>query len=309
MEFNGGLRLRKRVNILGDSESDVASITTILLIAIVVALMTVVGMFAYGIVDIPEDPPSVEVVYTNLNDRWSVHFSDVSTDVDFSDFRLLAHHEDGNYAQYDGDQDGTADSLLAIPLEDIVSGTGGSAQSTPIVFIDVDGDGAVSSGDLLIVYQTFVPDNYLFLDSTRGNRMVGLAPDGIPLDSELTVVASANNLATSNLQPGDTVHLDVLHGSTLEATRDGYASASGTFITEVYMDPSWHNGNHKAEFTIRAGEGDEWFDTILFKALDPNPPTEAELEQYASLSHPLVTGDIISLMYEPTNTVIMEFRL
>jgi len=301
--------MRKMVHIRVDSDSDVASIATVLLVAIVVALMSVVGMFAYGLVDIPEDPPSVEVVYTDLNDRWSIHFSDVSNDIDFSDFRVLAHHDDGNYVQYDTDQDGAAEALLAIPLEDIVSGTGGDAQSTPIVFIDVDGDGAVSSGDLLLVYSTFIPADSLFLDGTRGNKLVGTGPHGIPLDSDLAIVASANTLATSNLQPGDTVHLEVKHGSTLEATRDGFASAAGTFVTEVYMDPSWHNGNHKAEFTVREGELDEWTDTHLFKTIHPDPPTEAEQEHYASLSHPLGTGDVIALVYEPTNTVILEFRL
>ncbi len=301
--------MRRRVLFRHDMDSDVASISTILLVVIVVTLMTVVGMFAYGIVDIPEDPPSVEVVYTDLNDRWSIHFSDVSTDIDFSDFRLLAHREDGNYVQYDTDQDGTLDALLAIPLEDIVSGSGGAAQSTPIVFIDVDGDGAVSSGDLLIVYSEFIPDNHLFLDATRGHQVVGLTPFGIPLDSDLAIVASADTLATSNLQPGDPVSLEILHGGAVEATRDGFASAAGTFVTEVYMDPSWLPGNHKAEFIIREGELDEWTDTHLFKIDDAEPPTEAELELYASLSHPLGTGDIISLVYEPTNTVIIEFRL
>jgi hypothetical protein len=299
--------MRRRVLFRHDVDSDVASISTILLVAIVVALMTVVGMFAYGIVDIPEDPPSVEVVYTDLNDRWSIHFSDVSTDIDFSDFRLLAHREDGNYVQYDADRDGAAEALLAIPLEDIVSGTGGAAQSTPIVFIDVDGDGAVSAGDILIVYSEFIPNNHLFLDATRGHQMVGGNPYGIPLDSDLTIVASSNTLAGSNLQPGDPVYLEILHGGTVEATREGFASASGTFITEVYMDPSWLPGNHKAEFTIREGD---FLGTQLFKVDDPEPPlTEAELELYASLSHPLGTGDIISLVYEPTNTVILEFRL
>lgn len=298
--------MRRRVLLRRDVDSTVASISTVLLVAIVVALMTVVGIFAYGIIDIPEDTPTMEVVYTDLNGRWSVHLSDVSTDIDFSDFRLLAHHEDGNYVQYDGDQDGTADALMAIPLEDIVSGTGGAAQSTPIVFIDVDGDGKVSSGDVLIVYSYFIPASYLFQDATRGNQMVDQGSHGIPLDSDLTIVGSASTLPTSNLQPGDAVHLDILHGSTIEATRDGFASASGTFITEVYMDPSWHNGNHKAEFTVRGGD---WFDTILFKANNPSPLTEAEQEQYASLSHPLGTNDVISLVYEPTNTVILEFRL
>ncbi len=303
--------MRRRVLLRHDLDSDVASISTILLVAIVAALMTVVGMFAYGIVDIPEDPPSLEVVYTDLNDRWSVHISDVSTDIDVSDFRLLAHHPDGNYVQYDSDQDGTLDALFAIPLEDIVSGTGGAAQSTPIVFIDVDGDGAVSAGDLLIVYSEFIPDGYLFLDATRGHQMVGVNPYGIPLDSDLTIVASSNTLAGSNIQPGDPVYLEILHGGTVEATRDGFASAAGTFITEVYMDPSWLPGNHKAEFTVRAGEADVWMNPIpqLFKVDDPEPPTEAELELYAFLSHPLRTGDIISLVYEPTNTVILEFRL
>jgi hypothetical protein len=102
---------------------------------------------------------------------------------------------------------------------------------------------------------------------------------------------------------------DIKHGSTVEATRTGHASAGGTFVTEVYLDPSWHNGNHKAEFTIRPGEVDEWTETHLFKTKNPEPITPAEEEVFEQLTHPLQGGDVVSIIHKPSNQVILEFIL
>ncbi len=302
--------MKRRIIIRHEEEAALASIATVLLVAIVVSLMTVVGMFAYGLVDFPEDPPNVDVVYTQFNDKWSIHVSKVSEEIDLTDYRLYARHPDGTYAQYDPDRDGTADALLAVGLEEILSGTGGSAQTSPIIFIDVDGDGKVSSGDVLIAHSNYVPSDTLFMDSTRGNKLVGIDPHGIPLDSDLSIVANAGTLATSAINPGDEVDVTIKHGGTVEATRNGYASASGTFHTLVYLDPAWHLGNHDVEFTVRPGEGDEWSShNIKIKALGPDPPTPAEEEMYEMLSHPLKTGDVITLVHEPSGIVILEFRL
>ena len=103
--------------------------------------------------------------------------------------------------------------------------------------------------------------------------------------------------------------ITIKHGSTVEATRNGFASLSGIYITDIYLDPSWHTGNHKVDFIIRPGQPDEWSAMVLFKAMDPEPLTPSEEEMYHSLSHPLSAGDIITLVHEPTDTVILEFRL
>jgi hypothetical protein len=292
-----------------DDRSTAASIATVLLVVLVAAMMTIVSFFLFGIVKIPEDPPTVEVVYSQLNDRWSVHISDVSEEERLSDYRLIVHHEDGSLVMYDPDQDGVADTLMVMTLDELLDVSGGGAMEAPIQFLDVDGDGKMSSGDVMVAHSNFIPSNSLFMDSTRGNRIVSTDPHGIPLDSDLVIVSNSITLVTSGLQPGDEVSIVVKHGSTVEATRTGFATASGDYITEVYLDPSWHNGNHKVDFTIRPGEVDEWIDQYMFKALDPDPPTAEEAEAYEALKHPLVSGDVVSLIHVPTNAVVLEFRL
>ena len=172
--------MRRRLILKREEEATAASIATSLLVVIVVALMMVVGLFVFGIVEFPEDPPSVEVVYNNLNDQWTVHVSDVSEDIPLTEFRVVARHEDGTYVLYDHDRDSIADALLAMDLEDLLATGGGAAQSSPIMFIDVDGDNAVSSGDILVVNSVYTPDDELLMDSTRGNKKVGLPPPRYP---------------------------------------------------------------------------------------------------------------------------------
>ncbi len=301
--------MRRRVLLNDDKRATAASIATVLLVVFVAAMMTVVSVFLFGIVELPEDPPEVEVVYSQLNDRWSVHVSDVSDERPFSEFRLAVRDSTGNYVMFDDDRDGVADALMVMKLDTIATTTGGGPQTAPIFFIDVDGDGRVSGGDVMVATGTYLPGNSLLLDGTRGYRLVGLDPHGIPLDSDLVVVATGTTLSASGLQPGDEVDLDILHGGTLEANRHGFADASGSFVTDVYMDPSWHTGNHKASFTVRPGEVDEWSAEIIFHSKAPEPLTADEIEAYSSLKHPLDTGDVVSLIHIPTNSVIIEFRL
>lgn len=284
------------------------SIGTVLLVALVAAMMTIVGVFVFGIVKMPEDPPEVEVVYTHLNDRWSAHVSDVSTERPVGEFRLAVRGPDGNFVLFDEDRDGIADGLMSMKLDTITTSSGGGPQMSPVVFVDVDGDGKVSAGDVLIATANFLPGNSLLIDGTRGYKLVGLDPHGIPLGSDLVVVATDTTLTASGLQPGDEVHLDILHGGTVEATRTGYVSASGAFVTDVFMDPSWHTGNHKASFIVRPGVDDLPF-VIIFHTEAPDPLTAEEEAQYEELKHPLGTGDIVSLVHIPSNTVIIEFRL
>jgi hypothetical protein len=233
----------------------------------------------------------------------------VSTEEPISEFRLAVRGPDGNYVLYDEDRDGIADGLMSMDLDSVVSSSGGGPQISPIVFVDVDGDGKVSSGDALIATSNFLPGNSLFIDSTRGYKLVGMSPHGIPLDSELVIVATGTTLVASGLQPGDEVDLEIKHGSTVEATRNGFASASGAFVTDVYMDPAWHTGNHKAVFTVRPGEVDEWGAEVIFHSKPPEPLTEAEEEAYEMLKHPLESGQVVSLIHVPTNSVVIEYRL
>jgi hypothetical protein len=301
--------VRRRVILRDDELGSAASIGTVLLVVLVAAMMAIVSVFVFGLVKMPEDPPEVEVVYSQLGDRWSAHVSDVSTEEPISEFRLAVRGPDGNYILYDDDRDGIADGLMSMKLETVISGSGSGPQISPVVFIDVDGDGKVSSGDSLIATSNFLPGNSLLIDSTRGYKLVGLFPHWIPLDSELVIVATGTTLVASGLQPGDEVYLEIKHGSTVEATRHGYATAAGAFVTDVYMDPAWHTGNHKAEFTVRQGEVDEFTATVIFHSKAPEPLTAEEVEAYEELKHPLVSGDVVSLVHIPTNSVVIEYRL
>jgi hypothetical protein len=301
--------MRRRVLLLDDERGTAASIGTVLLVVIVAALMVVVSVFVFGLVKLPEDPPKVEVVYSQLNDRWSVHVSDVSEERPLDEFRLVVRDGDGNFVLFDEDRDGVADNIMVMNLDKVTSSSGGGPQFSPVVFVDVDGDGKMSGGDVMVTTSNYIPGNALLIDGTRGFRIVGEIPDGIPLDSELIVVATGTTLSASGLQPGDEVDIDILHGSTLEANRHGYADASGSFVTDVYMDPAWHTGNHKASFTIRQGEVDEWSADFIFHSKSPEPLTPDEVEAFDSVKHPLETGDVVSLIHIPTNSVVLEFSL
>ena len=137
----------------------------------------------------------------------------------------------------------------------------------------------------------------------------GLSPHSNPMDSDLVIVMNGNTLPTSAINPGDEINVVVKHGSTVEATRNGHASVSGDMVASVYLDPAWHRGNHKVDFTVRPGEADEWTDLYMFHTEDPDPPTPEEEEAYSQLRYPLTTGDVVSLVHIPTNTVVLEFRL
>ena len=301
--------MRRRVLLRDNGRAVAASIGTVLLVVLVAAMMTIVSVFLFGIVQLPEDPPEVEVVYSQLNDRWSVHVSDVNDERPMDEFRLAVRGTDGNYVMFDDDQDGVADGLMVMKLDTIASPSGAGPQSAPVLFIDVDEDGSVSGGDVLIATASFLPGNHLFSDGTRGYRMVGLNPHGIPLDSELVVVMTGTTLMASGLQPGDEVDLVLKHGATVEATRHGFADASGSFVTDIHMDPAWHTGNHKAFFTVRPGEVDEWSDMVMIHSRSPEPLTADEVDLYEGIKHPLVTGDVVSLIHIPTNSVVLEFSL
>lgn len=301
--------MRRRVLIHSDSRGTAASIGTVLLVALVAAMMTVVGLFVFDVIDVPEEPPEVDVVYSHLNGRWSAHVSSVSEERPLHEFRLAVRGEDGNYVLYDSDRDGTPDGLMSMKLDTIATASGGGPTMAPVIYVDVDGDGRVSSGDSLIATGTFLPGNSLLMDGSRGYKMVGLDPHGIPLGSNLVVVATGTTLVASGLQPGDEVDMEILHGGTVEATRTGNADAAGSFTTEVYMDPAWHTGNHKASFIIRPGAADEWTADIIFHSKAPEVITVEEAEQYEALKHPLGTGDAVVLIHIPTNTEVLSFTL
>jgi hypothetical protein len=300
----------KRVNLYRYNDDAIAAtVGTVLLVIITVALVIVVSMFAFQLVNFPEDPPELDVVYTHLNDRWSVHFNDASEEVRASDFRLVAYHPDGSFVTFDPDADSTADTLMVFNLDDISTSTGGGQLEFPVMFLDIDQDGRISSGDMLVAQAIYVPSQSLFLDASRGFKQVGMAPHGIPLGSDLTVVANPTTLPGANLQPGDEVNIEFKHGGFTEATVSGHASGGGSFITSIHLEPPWHLGNHKALFTVRPGEVDEFSAEHHYKVVDPEPISEEEEKQYDDLKRPLRQGDVVSLIHTPSNSVVLTFTL
>jgi hypothetical protein len=306
--------MRRRVILKrGDEVAAAAAVGTILLVVITVAMIVVVGVFAFNLVKMPEQPPTMDVVYTHLNDRWSIHITDLSEEIPLDEFRLIAYHENGDFATYDPDGDAVADTLVVTNLADIATASGSGPQASPVVFVDTDGDGMVSIGDQFVVLAYYMPASNLFMDGNRGFKLVGEAPHGIPADSNLAVAASAVTLPGSNLAPGDTINLELKHGSTVEADIDGVVGAGGFFTVEIYIDPAWHRGNHKATFIVREGEVDEWPDPLdppyQIKVLDEEAITPAQEEQYDQLMKPLLRGDTITLVHIGSNSVVLEFKL
>ena len=305
--------MRRRVLLWKEDELAVAAaVGSVLLVVVTVAMIVVVGVFAFGLVKMPEEPPTMDVVYTHLNDRWSIHITDLSEEIPLDEFRLLAYHENGDFATYDPDGDAVADTLVVTNLADIATVSGSGPQVSPVVFVDTDGDGMVSIGDQLLVLAYYMPSSNLFMDGNRGFKLVGEAPHGIPADSDLVVAASTDTLPGSNIAPGDTINMELKHGSTVEADIDGTIGVGGFFSVEVYIDPAWHRGNHKTTFTVRKGEVDEWQSApndYKIKVLDPEAITPAQEEQYGALRKPLERGDMISLVHTGSNSVVLEFSL
>ncbi|MCK5254028.1 MAG: hypothetical protein KAQ96_13805, partial [Thermoplasmata archaeon] len=123
--------MKRKIILSKDEGGTAAAIATVLLVVLVAAMMTIVSFFVFGIVKMPEEPPEVEVVYSHLNDRWSAHVSDVSTEKPIDEFRLAIRGPDGNFVLYDEDRDGIADGLMSMKLNTVVSSSGGGPQISP----------------------------------------------------------------------------------------------------------------------------------------------------------------------------------
>lgn len=292
-----------------DFHSSVAPIGTSLMVAITVALMAVVGMYAYSLVQIPDEPPNVKVNYSKLNDRWTVSITSCQNEVDLNSLRIVARDETGAYIQYDTDGDGVADTPLVADLETIAVASADGPQNTPIVIVDVDGDGRLGVGDSLVVYDDFFYPVGALMDADRGYALVGPFPDGIPRNSTMLLLASPTTLGGPDINPGDEVQVRIYRGAMPVTSWSGYASASGTYMATFHVPGFWTTGAHGAKFTVRPGEVDEWSRFVGFHVGFQQAITPAEAEAYEAGLHPLGQGDIISLIHQPTNSVVVEFRL
>jgi FlaG/FlaF family flagellin (archaellin) len=283
---------------------------TILLVVIAVALIGVIGVFIFGLVSFPEEPPEVDVAYTKVNDRWAIHVNSAIGETPLNEFRVIARHSDGTIVSYDSDGDTAPDSLLALDLEDVVVASGDGVQTSPMVYIDTDEDGTIGPGDSFVAYRSFIPSVFPLMDATRGYHMVGNEPNELPIDSTLAVLVTPTTMGTDDINPGDAVYIEVKKGSTVWYNTTGTFSSTSTFMTKVHVDPSWQMaGGYKTTITVRPGEVDEWSGVYNFKVIEEDPLTPQEVEYYASVSTPLRVTDRISIIHEPSNTVILEFTL
>ncbi len=302
--------MRTKHRIVDDRLAAAMGVGTILLVVIAVALTAVIGVFIFGLVSFPEEPPEVDVAYTKVNDRWAIHVNNAIGETPLNEFRVIARHSDGTIVSYDSDGDTAPDSLLALDLEDLVVASGDGVQTSPMVYIDTDGDGRIGAGDTFVAYRSFIPSTFPLMDSDRGYQMVGNDPHGLPRNSNLTILVTPTTIGYDDINPGDEVYIEIKRGSTIWYNTTGTFSSTSTFKTKVHVDPSWvKEGGYKAKITVRPGEADEWSGVYNFKVIDEDPMTPQEVEYYTSLSTPLRITDRISIIHEPSNTVILEFTL
>ena len=300
-------RLRRPLR--SDELSVVASIGTVLLVTITIAMMVVVGVWVFTIVQIPEDPPDINVNFSQLNERWTISITKSRDEVNLNTLRIVARDEAGEFITYDSDGDGIVDKIMVADLEEIAVASADGPQATPIVFVDVDGDGLLGVGDSIVVYEDFFFPVGPLMDSDRAFALVGPAPDRIPLESNLTVLASPTTLSNPDIDPGDTIQVEIRQGVTLLATVSGPASASGTFMDDLFVPAAWGINTFSATFTVRPGEIDEWSQVHTFHTKAADPITPAERAVFDAAFHPFDVGDVIALIHEPTQTTIVEFRL
>jgi hypothetical protein len=300
-------RLRRPFS--SDELSVVASIGTVLLVAITVALMVVVGMWVFTLVQLPEEPPEIKVNFSQLNERWTVSITQYRDEVRLNTLRIIAKDEAGEFITYDSDGDGVVDKLMVADLREIAVASADGPQATPIVFVDVDSDERLGVGDSIVVYEYFFFPVGPLMDADRAYALVGPSPDRIPLDSNLTVLASPTTLANPDINPGDTVQVDIRQDAILMATTSGPASASGTFSDDLYIPIAWGTDTFSATFTVRPGEIDEWSQVYSFRTEVPDPITPAERAVFDAAVHPFDVGNVISLIHVPTQTTVVEFRL
>jgi hypothetical protein len=300
-------RLRRQLR--SDELSVVATIGTVLLVAITVAMMVVVGMWMFTLVQIPEDPPDIKVNFSQLNERWTVSITKSRDEVRLNTLRIVARDAAGEFIMYDSDGDGVVDKLMVADLEEIAVSSADGPQGTPIVFVDADGDDRLGVGDSIVVYEDFFFPVGPLMDMDRAFAFVGPSPDQLPLDSNLKVLASRTTLSNPDIDPGDTIQVDIRQGATLMATVSGPASASGTFMDDLFVPIAWGINGFSATFTVRPGEIDEWSQVHTFRTKGADPITPAEREVFDAAVHPFDVADVIGLIHEPTQTTVVEFRL
>jgi hypothetical protein len=282
---------------------------TILLLIITVALTSVLGLFLFGLVKTPEDPPRFDTVQTGLNGRWAIQFTGVSKELKLSDFQFIGSHANGTYLQYDSDSDGVPDAPLSMTLDKLATMSSSGPTLFPASYIDTNGDGNIDVGDTFLAYPSYVPQGGALQDASRGYKIVGLPPDDIPLDSDLVILVDPTTMGSPDVHPGDHIQIELKHGSHVEATTTGVVGPNGAMTSTIHLDPGWFQGSYKAIVSIRPGEPTEWQNEFHFKASAPAPITPAEKATYDQVGKAFSTGDVVYIVHKPSNRVVLEVQL
>ena len=298
------LRYRPR----GD-EAVAATVGTVLMVVITVAMMSVIGLYLFGLLTFPEDPPTYESYETRLNGRWSFHFSQASESEPISDFDVVCFRSNGSLMEYDSDGDMVPDTVLSLNLADVAKTSVAGPSLVPVAYLDTNGNGMVDTGDTLIAFEQYVPPTKILADADRGYKTVGLPPDDLPLDSDLVIGVNPTTLGYGGIVPGDAVEVRVKHGGTTEAVVNGVFDANKEFVATVYMDPAWPQGNYRAVITVRPGAPDEWSDDFQFKGSAPDPITPEERAAYDSAYRAFEKGDRLLLVHRPSDSIVRTFEL
>jgi hypothetical protein len=298
-----------RIAIGRDRTGAASSIGTVLLVVLVVAMVSVVGLYVFTIVRMPDEPPDIKVSYHQLNNRWSASITYSREPVPLEQLRLIVRTPDSDFATYDSDGDGVRDEVLVGKASEMSVASGDGPQTTPLVFVDSDGDDRLTVGDSIVAYEFYYYPSGPLLDADRGYAYVGPHPDGIPRGSTMQVVASPITLANPDIHLGDTVRVEIWYGAFFVDSVEGAASASGTFSDQWEVPVGLSTGGYHARFIIRPGEIDEWSQTHSFRVYHESSITAAEEADYYNTTHPFTVGYNVQLVHIPSNSVALDFDL
>jgi FlaG/FlaF family flagellin (archaellin) len=304
-----GVRKRLRPRIRVDDTAVAVSIGTSLLVVITVAMAVIVALFMTGLVKFPESVPELDVTYSHVGGRWTVHFTKVSEELSLEEFKVIVRHSNSSEVEFDSDADTVWDEQLMGDLSDYAVSSADGPQSSPLVFVDVDTDGKVSTGDILVAYGPYFAPISATLDATRGYRDLAITAQDIPKGSWLALVASPDTLGSADIHPGDTVRVDLMRGGTLKQQVQGTVTSSGVYVGHMYLDPDLETAIHSASFFIRPGEVDEWHINVPVHVHPEDPLTSEEEEHYDNVINPLGDSDRIVVVHNPSNSVVLEFSL
>jgi hypothetical protein len=288
----------------------ISTIGTVLLVILTVAMISIVGAFLMGKAQYDKEAPTMGVVMTTETDRMHAHINEVSESRPLSEFRLLARLENGTMVMYDSDGDAVGDKAMSSNLDELSVDSASGPLKAPLVYVDADANGLVSSGDYLTFRHPYFPPLAPFIDVTHGYKIVETAPSGIPRDTKMLIVASTDTLSGGEVRPGDLVRITIAKGADVYYETEGYASIGGIMTTTLDIPMAWSPATYgQTKFTVRPGEVDEFIMPYPFKVLPENPPSKAELAYWERLNNPIVDGTDIVLVHIPTNTVVLEFTI